>query len=231
MSTPTPHTLVADRKIAVLCELLAGRMGDDPVDDILVVGCGSGREAAHLAHFFSARVVGIDLGGRFDPDAAARADLRVMDATELTLDDASFDLIYSFHALEHIEDPDRALTEMQRVLRPGGWFCIGTPNRSRLVGYLGSPTSTTNKVRWNLQDYRMRLQGRFRNELGAHAGFTSEELASACRSAFGEAQEITEHYYDRLYGPGRGGPVLRLATAARVTRFVYPCVYFVGRGR
>ncbi len=229
MTVPSPNTLVADRKVTVLCRLLAEHVDGHPVDDVLVVGCGSGREAAHLADFFAARSVGIDLDDRFDPEAAARADLRVMDATELTFDDDSFDLVYSFHALEHIDAPDRALAEMRRVLRPGGWYCIGTPNRSRLVGYVGSPTSTANKIRWNLQDYRMRLKGQFRNELGAHAGFTSTELGSACREAFGQAIEITEPYYRQLYGQGRAGAALRLAGRARISRFLFPCVYVVGR--
>lgn len=220
---------MSDRKIEVLCRLLSEQIGDQPIDDVLVVGCGSGREAAFLAEYFSAKVVGIDLGADFDPEAAAVADLRVMDATDLDLSDDSFDLIYSFHALEHIDDPDTALSEMERVVRPGGWYCVGTPNRSRLIGYLGSPTSTANKVRWNLQDYGMRLRGKFRNEEGAHAGFTSEELAAKCREAFGQTTEVTDAYYAKLYGTGRGGPAVSLSTTTGVSRFVFPCVYFTGQ--
>ncbi|MEL6981449.1 MAG: class I SAM-dependent methyltransferase [Actinomycetota bacterium] len=218
-----------DRKIDVLCRLLSDQIGDQPVDDVLVVGCGSGHEAAFLADYFSAKVVGIDLGGDFDPAAAAKADLRVMDATDLELVDDSFDLIYSFHALEHIDDPVKALAEMERVIRPGGWFCVGTPNRSRLIGYLGSPTSLPNKVRWNLQDLGMRLRGKFRNEEGAHAGFTSEELAGMCQEAFGQATEVTDAYYAGLYGGGRGGPAVRLSTTTGLSRFIFPCVYFTGQ--
>lgn len=222
---------MSDRKIDVLCRLLSDQIGDQSIDTVLVVGCGSGREAAFLADYFSAEVVGIDLGSDFDPEAVAKADLRVMDATALELDDDSFDLIYSFHALEHIDDPDRALAEMQRVLRPDGWYCIGTPNRSRLIGYLGSPTSLANKVRWNLQDYGMRVRGRFRNELGAHAGFTSEELAAKCLDAFGQAIEVTDQYYTALYGDGRGRPVVSLSTTVGASKFLFPCVYFTGQHR
>lgn len=220
---------MSDRKIEVLCRLLADQIGGQQINDVLVVGCGSGREAAFLADFFSAKVTGIDLGGDFDPIAAEQADLRIMDATALELADDSFDLIYSFHALEHIEDPDKALDEMRRVLRHGGWYCVGTPNRSRLIGYLGSPTSLANKIRWNIQDYGMRLRGRFRNELGAHAGFTSDELAAKCRTAFGETTEVTDEYYADLYGSGRGGQAVSLSTTTGVSRFVFPCVYFTGQ--
>jgi len=34
------------------------------------------------------------------------------------------------------------------------------------------------KLQWNLSDYRSRLMNRFRNELGAHAGFSEKELSS-----------------------------------------------------
>lgn len=45
-------------------------------------------------------------------------------------DDATFDLVYSGQSLEHVtpEDCDRTLPEVWRVLRPGGWFALDTPN-------------------------------------------------------------------------------------------------------
>jgi SAM-dependent methyltransferase len=43
-----------------------------------------------------------------------------MDATDLLLRDASFDLVVSVNAFEHIARPDLALGEIRRVLKPGG---------------------------------------------------------------------------------------------------------------
>ena len=44
--------------------------------------------------------------------------------------DASFDLVYSGQTIEHVteEDADKVLAEVARVLEPGGWFCVDTPN-------------------------------------------------------------------------------------------------------
>ncbi|WP_434381383.1 class I SAM-dependent methyltransferase [Melittangium boletus] len=43
-----------------------------------------------------------------------------MDATRMTFPDASFDLVCSWSAFEHIERPAEALAEVARVLKPGG---------------------------------------------------------------------------------------------------------------
>jgi len=53
----------------------------------------------------------------------------VADIRELPFADASFDAVYSMGTIEHFRDPERALAEMVRVLRPGGCAIIGVPNR------------------------------------------------------------------------------------------------------
>jgi ubiquinone/menaquinone biosynthesis C-methylase UbiE len=46
------------------------------------------------------------------------------DARALDLPDASFDLVVFHTVLCHIPEPERALREARRVLRPGGWLAI-----------------------------------------------------------------------------------------------------------
>jgi predicted SAM-dependent methyltransferase len=45
-------------------------------------------------------------------------------------DDGTFDLVYSGQTIEHVtpEECDVVLRGVQRVLRPGGWFAVDTPN-------------------------------------------------------------------------------------------------------
>ena len=223
----TPQPLIRDFRTEVLAGLIRER-SPAPIRRLLVVGCGSGREAAVLADMLEARTTGIDLVEDFDTLAAARADLRRGDATSLDFADASFDFIYSYHALEHIPDHLQALREMRRVLRPGGGFCIGTPNRRRLAGYIGSQgVSAREKLRWNIIDWKARLKGRFRNEYGAHAGFTSAELDTLLRETFGSSEEITLPYYLRVHQRHAG--MCRMLGASGLGQFAFPCVYFTGR--
>ena len=49
------------------------------------------------------------------------------------VDDESIDLILSDYVLEHVEDPTAFVREVNRVLKPGGWFCARTPHKWHYV--------------------------------------------------------------------------------------------------
>lgn len=218
---------VKAKKTEALIEVLSQFLPQD-IRNILVVGCGTGREAGMLARAFHTNVIGIDLGNDFifDHHGSEPAKLLLMDARELKFPDDVFDLIFSFHVLEHIPEPLRALSEMARVLRHGGFYMIGTPNKSRLLGGFASPLPLRERLANNCRDIAMRLSGRWRNEAGAHAGFTEPELASYCTKAFGTATDISALYYRSLYKRHRDA-IDRIAQT-RLRRIVFPCVYCLG---
>jgi SAM-dependent methyltransferase len=70
-----------------------------------------------------------------DPDAVvlenptldAAAVIRI--GEPLPYEDERFDLIVSRYVFEHIAEPEWAASELLRVLKPGGWICVITPNR------------------------------------------------------------------------------------------------------
>jgi SAM-dependent methyltransferase len=224
-SSSRPLT-VADPRISAISTLLERRFGS--VQRILVVGCGNGTEAALLADLLDTDVTGIDIKDAFDEAARARATLLVADAEQLPFDDGSFDLVFSFHVLEHVASPTRAVSEMRRVLPSSGGIWLGTPNRHRAVGYLGSrDVPIRDKVRWNLGDWNRRLHGGFRNELGAHAGFTAAELRALLEPIFNVVHDETQAYYTTLYARHRRSlAVIRRVGLAGV---VLPAVYFAAR--
>jgi ubiquinone/menaquinone biosynthesis C-methylase UbiE len=218
---------VGDPKLEAIAHLLRRRFGRR--QRVLAVGCGDGTEAAVLADLMDADITGVDILDRFHPGARRRVKLVAADARRLPFPESSFDVVFSFHALEHIPQAHEAVAEMRRVVRPKGGFWIGAPNRSRLLGYLGSrDASARHKVLWNLNDWWARLRGRFRNELGAHAGFTSRELRRMLESEFQVVQNETSAYYARLYPRYRW--LLAALERLGLDRLVYPSIYFAGSG-
>jgi SAM-dependent methyltransferase len=79
-------------------------------------------------------VVGIDSSEEAVDRARAthrleNLNFEAMPATELSFPDGSFDAAYSIQVIEHIENVELHLSEVVRVLRPGGRFVVATPNR------------------------------------------------------------------------------------------------------
>ena len=51
------------------------------------------------------------------------------------IEDSSFDEIYAKHILEHLDQPQKVIEELHRVLKPGGTLFIETPHFSNYVSY------------------------------------------------------------------------------------------------
>jgi SAM-dependent methyltransferase len=216
----------AGKKTEVLASVIERLAGGLRPRRILVVGCGSGDDAAALARYFGCRVTAIDLDDYFARRNEDLVDFRQMDARNMRFPAASFDFVYSFHALEHIPRPELALAEIWRVLCAGGFYCIGTPNRSRAAGYIGvASCSLRSKIQSNLSDWRQRLLGRFRNECGAHAGFAARELTALC-STIGRGTNISDEYYQRLYA--HRGRWISAIIRLRLQAVAWPSVYVYG---
>lgn len=63
-------------------------------------------------------------------------DLRQADILSIPYDDGSFDFIMAAHVLEHLPEPQRALREMVRVLKPGGMLFVCLTRRSRFGAFI-----------------------------------------------------------------------------------------------
>jgi SAM-dependent methyltransferase len=63
------------------------------------------------------------LSGDIDPTVA----MVQMDITDIHYPENSFDVIYCSHVLEHVTDDRKAMRELARVLKPGGWAVIAVP--------------------------------------------------------------------------------------------------------
>ncbi len=197
----------------------------------LVVGCGTGDEVVHLRRALQSRqVFGVDVGTRFSNLARAERCILIADAVNLPFRRESFNFAAAFHSLEHVGDVLQALAEIARILQPGGWFYVGVPNRTRLLGYLGSFDATLwQKIAWNLTDWRARLRGKFYNEAGAHAGFDREELTNLLEERFAEVQMLTEEFLRFKYAKRVPAPVLNLLLSPSLINYSAPAHYALCR--
>lgn len=101
--------------------------------DVLDAACGEGY-GSHLLAARARSVTGLDIG----QDAIAHARERYGrdnlrfdhgDATKLPYEDDCFDVVVSFETLEHLEAQQTLLAGFRRVLRPGGFLIVSSPDK------------------------------------------------------------------------------------------------------
>jgi SAM-dependent methyltransferase len=114
----------------------------DPSFVVLDVGCGRGsfaadpiavrRELRDLRRKCR-RVIGVDVdgGARENPGLD---EFRLIAGSRWPVEEEAVDLCVSDAVIEHLEDPGCFFAECRRVLRPGGYLCLRTPN---LLSYIG----------------------------------------------------------------------------------------------
>lgn len=104
-----------------------------PGDHVLDVGCGPGTITIDLAEIAGAgAVLGVDTAADVLDAATERAgelgrgNVTFVPGNAYALDvpDGAFDVVHAHQLLQHLSDPIAALTELRRVLRPGGLLAV-----------------------------------------------------------------------------------------------------------
>jgi ubiquinone/menaquinone biosynthesis C-methylase UbiE len=132
-STPD---IIAQRRATL--DLLALAPGESLID----IGFGPGFLCEQMAEIVGSkgRVLGIDISEDLLALARHRNKREWLtyqpgDAKTLKVDHGSFDVAVSAQVLEYVDDPDRALSEMHRVLKPGGRAVIMNTDWDRVAWF------------------------------------------------------------------------------------------------
>lgn len=121
-------------------ELVSRIKSPEKAVSVLEIACGTGRVTQHLRRLFQfpAKLTASDLSADMLAVAQSKQDddaieLRVEDAQNLSFPDNSFDLVVMQFGLMFLPDKKKGLSEIFRVLKPGGRFIITTWERSENV--------------------------------------------------------------------------------------------------
>ena len=138
------------------------KAGDISGKRCLDVGTGTGEIAFHVARTAGAgsTVVGVDITPKMlemaekkekEMDLPVKIDWRVGDALNLDFEDGSFDLVTSGYMLRNVTDILKAISEMHRVLAPGGKV---------VVAELSKPKNAVVRFFYNIYMKRVKRYGR-----------------------------------------------------------------------
>jgi len=120
-----------------------GKMQSDYIQEItssifegaVILDAGCGKEGIFSKYRsdninFKTRLIGTDL---YKGDNNLIDEQYVASLTDLPFEDNYFDLVVCEWVMEHVEFPTKALTEINRVLKPNGRFIFFTPNKNNLL--------------------------------------------------------------------------------------------------
>ncbi len=192
---------------------------------LLEVGFGRGEFLKHCAER-GAEVAAIDYSsdaleiGRQTLADSPAADLRIADCKSLPFDSDSFDRVYSGDVIEHQdrEDGVQMLTEMRRVLRPGGFLLVHTsPNTIFTRGVLPLVKPL---LRWIDSDTVRSLEAHMQANAANHVHeYNLQSLRKVARQAGLAGAEVwigqdllrsAQHRHSRGFS---ANPLVRLAAA------------------
>ena len=152
----------------------------------LDVGCGTGEDVLAMADRIQSDggAVGIDVSATMIREAEQRhgrrrdVEFTTADTARLPFDGGTFDACRCERTLQHLEDPEAALDEMTRVLRPAGRLALIEPDWDTLIVAGPDPGTSRRILTGHVTRHRQPAIGRRLRGLLTARGFTDIELSA-----------------------------------------------------
>ena len=147
------------------------------------------RGKVFLEKYFSGKIIDIGAGEDLVCDAAERFDQDDGDANHITRyrDLDTYDTVHSSHCLEHMHDPEKALLEWWKLIKPGGYLVLVVPDEDLYEqGFWPSRFNRDHKATFTLNNKKSWSPVSF-NILELVSSLPNSEIISA---------EIQDKFYD-----------------------------------
>ena len=187
-----------------------------PEDKILEIGCGIGTVVNELSRN-GHDIIGIDISGEaieYGRTKYGDIHLEVQAAEILPYEDESFEVVLSFDLFEHIAEIDKHISEVRRVLRPGGYYLFQTPNRYSNIIY---EMLWTKSLQWRRYHPSLHSPGQLRRRMARH-GFETRFIK------MNPLNEFTEKKLQKL---GMLGKILRRINFRRMPLVLQTNLYVI----
>jgi len=136
-------------------------------DKMLEIGCGIGSIVFELSKQ-GYDIIGTDISREaiaYGLKKYGDIKLEVQAAEILRFGDKTFDIVLSFDLFEHIAQVDRHVSEVFRVLRPGGYYLFQTPNKYSNVIF---ETLSNKSLKWRRAHPSLHTPSKLRQRLTKH---------------------------------------------------------------
>ena len=172
--------------------------------NLLIAGCGTGRHTLYTASSVNANITSIDISKASLAYAKRESDKRnikdikfiqgdILDANKI---DMKFDIIESIGVLHHMEDPDKGIESLLRVLKPGGFIKLGLYSKTarRNIQYFREKI-TKDKVNANAESIK-----KFRDKIFHDESKISNSVKKmADFYSLSEFRDLIFHYQEKQY--------------------------------
>lgn len=204
------------------------------------IACGTGYGTHMLAGAGAASVLGADLSQRAIDScllhySAANITYQLGNAQNLAaIPDQAFDAVVSFETIEHLPDVEAYLSEMARILRPGGRFIVSTPDRrvaSTMYPFTGKPANPHHVREFTGRELLSLLATRFEIDASYGQALISRSLVfwpvqffvkSVCRII---GTEGARNYKDNFYSNHGNVDVVPMNGSAGIPKYwVISCI-------
>lgn len=152
------------------------------IKKILDIGCGTGYGTAYFSDYFSCNIIGIDNSNKAINYAKNQYNVnhlifQTMDALNLKIPSKSVDAVISFEVIEHVNNPQKFIKEIKRVMKKNSICILSTPNKNLTSKGLKKPHNPYHIQEFYKEDLEKLLKTHFSKVtiLGEHVSKSYDE--------------------------------------------------------